>query len=95
MELVRFDMQLMQNPEILGLQYQQGQLAGYEVREYLLEKWNRTCVYCGKKIGCYVGRVAVRASGSFNIKTDSATIQGIGWKYCRLMHASDGYTYWY
>lgn len=46
-ELVRFDMQLMQNPEISGLEYQQGTLAGYEVREYLLEKWGRKCVYCG------------------------------------------------
>ncbi|MCA1793460.1 MAG: HNH endonuclease [Desulfobacteraceae bacterium] len=274
MELVRFDTQLMQDPEISGVQYQQGQLAGYEVREYLLKKWNRTCAYCGKtdvpleiehivprsrggssrvsnltlacnrcnklkdnhpvelflqkkpelltkilrkaraplrdaaavnatrwhlynrlqqygypvevgsggltkynrcsrnlpkthwldaacvgrstpgtlfqghnqvlqvqamghgsrqmcrpdkygfprtgsksptkkvrgfqtgdivkavvttgkKVGCYVGRVAVRASGSFNIKTETGTVQGIGWKYCRLSHAADGYTYWY
>lgn len=36
-ELVKFDMQLMQNPEIEGIEYQQGELAGYEVREYLLE----------------------------------------------------------
>ena len=47
-ELVRFDMQLMQNAEIAGIAYQQGELAGYEVREYLLEKWCRTCVYCHK-----------------------------------------------
>jgi 5-methylcytosine-specific restriction endonuclease McrA len=45
-ELVRFDLQLMQNPEISGVEYQQGELQGYEVREYLLEKWNRKCVYC-------------------------------------------------
>ncbi len=46
-ELVRFDMQAMQNPEISGVGYQQGTLAGAEVREYLLEKWGRECVYCG------------------------------------------------
>src|SRR5919199_432267 len=46
-ELVRFDLQKMQNPEISGVMYQQGELAGYEVREYLLEKFNRRCVYCG------------------------------------------------
>ncbi len=46
-ELVRFDMQLMQNAEISGVEYQQGELAGYEVREYLLEKFNRQCAYCG------------------------------------------------
>ena len=46
-ELVRFDTQALQNPEISGVEYQQGELAGYEVREYLLEKWNRRCAYCG------------------------------------------------
>jgi hypothetical protein len=43
MELVRFDMQLMEDAEVSGVQYQQGTLAGYETREYLLEKWKRTC----------------------------------------------------
>jgi hypothetical protein len=37
----------MQNPEISGKEYQQGELAGYEVREYLLAKWGRKCAYCG------------------------------------------------
>jgi len=46
-ELVRFDTQKMQNAEISGVEYKQGELAGYEVREYLLEKWGRACVYCG------------------------------------------------
>jgi hypothetical protein len=46
-ELVKFDLQAIVNPEISGVEYQQGELAGYEVREYLLEKWHRTCVYCG------------------------------------------------
>lgn len=45
-ELVRFDMQGMENPEISGNEYQQGTLLGYEVREYLLEKWKRKCAYC-------------------------------------------------
>lgn len=46
-ELVRFDLQKLENPELTGLQYQQGTLFGYEMREYALEKWNRTCAYCG------------------------------------------------
>ncbi|NEQ07142.1 MAG: HNH endonuclease [Moorea sp. SIO4E2] len=46
-ELVRFDTQKMENPEISGVEYQQGTLYGYELREYLLEKWNRQCAYCG------------------------------------------------
>jgi 5-methylcytosine-specific restriction endonuclease McrA len=48
-ETVRFDMQKIINPEISGIAYQQGELLGYEIREYLLEKWQRTCAYCGKK----------------------------------------------
>ncbi len=48
-ELVRFDTQKMQNPEISRSEYQQGTLAGYECREYLLEKWGRKCTYCGKE----------------------------------------------
>jgi 5-methylcytosine-specific restriction endonuclease McrA len=47
LELVKFDPQLLQNPEICGVAYQQGQLAGYEVRQYLLEKFGRHCAYCG------------------------------------------------
>ena len=43
----RFDTQRLQNPEISGIEYQQGELQGYEVREYLLEKWGRKCAYCG------------------------------------------------
>lgn len=46
-ELARFDTQKLQNPEIDGVEYQQGELFGYEVREYLLEKWGRKCAYCG------------------------------------------------
>ena len=45
-ESVRFDIQLMENPEISGIEYQQGALAGYEIREYLLDKWGRACAYC-------------------------------------------------
>lgn len=48
-ELVKFDTQAIQNPEISATQYQQGTLQGYECREYLLEKWNRQCAYCGAK----------------------------------------------
>jgi 5-methylcytosine-specific restriction endonuclease McrA len=48
-ETVRFDMQKMEKPEISGVEYQQGDLLGYEVREYLLEKWGRKCAYCQKE----------------------------------------------
>ena len=45
-ESVRFDTQAIQNPEISGVEYQRGTLAGYELREYVLAKWGRKCVYC-------------------------------------------------
>jgi 5-methylcytosine-specific restriction endonuclease McrA len=46
-ELVRFDLQQIQNPEISGVEYQRGELFGFEVKEYLLQKWKRRCAYCG------------------------------------------------
>ncbi len=46
-ELVKFDTQAMQSPERSGIEYQQGELAGYEIRQYLLEEWGRKCAYCG------------------------------------------------
>jgi len=46
-ELAKFDTQKLQHPEISGSEYQQGELLGYEIREYVLEKWGRRCAYCG------------------------------------------------
>jgi 5-methylcytosine-specific restriction endonuclease McrA len=67
MELVRFDMQQMEHPDILGCQYQQGTLAGYELREYLLEKWKRRCAYCAKEnIPLQVEHIVARAKGGSN-----------------------------
>ena len=45
-ELNKFNTQQMQNSEITGIEYQQGTLQGFEVREYLLQKYQYTCVYC-------------------------------------------------
>lgn len=45
-ENVRFDMQLLDNPDIKGIEYQQGELFGYEVKEYLLNKYGNSCQYC-------------------------------------------------
>lgn len=46
LESVKFDMQKMENASISGVEYQQGKLQGYEVRNYLLEKTGHTCQYC-------------------------------------------------
>lgn len=50
-EAVRFDTQLMDNPEISGMKYQQGTLLGYEIKEYLLHKYGHVCQYCGGESG--------------------------------------------
>jgi 5-methylcytosine-specific restriction endonuclease McrA len=64
LELVKFDMQKMENPEISEIEYQQGTREGYETREYLLEKWNRQCAYCGKSgIPLQIEYIDPRAKG--------------------------------
>lgn len=45
-ENVRFDMQKINNPTISGIGYQQGELLGFEVKEYLLYQHKHTCAYC-------------------------------------------------
>lgn len=45
-ERAAFDAHLLQNPEISGIEYQQGTLVGTEIRQYLLAKWHRKCAYC-------------------------------------------------
>lgn len=66
-ELVRFDMQAMENPEISGVEYQQGTLAGYELREYLLEKWGRKCAYCdAKDVPLNLDHIHAKANGGTN-----------------------------
>lgn len=47
-EVAAFDTQKMQNPEISSVEYQQGTLMGYTIREYLAEKFNHKCCYCGR-----------------------------------------------
>ena len=53
----------------------------------------RADVPSGKKTGSYQGRLAVRASGSFNIQTGTEVVQGISHKHCRLAQRADGYGY--
>lgn len=66
-ELIRFDTQLMQNPDIQGKEYQQGTLAGYETREYLLEKFGRKCVYCDKQnVPLQIEHIHPKAKGGSN-----------------------------
>ena len=74
MELVKFDTQAMQNPEISGVEYQQGELMGYEIREYLLEKWGRKCAYCGKTgVPLEVEHIVPKSRGGSN-RTSNLTL---------------------
>jgi 5-methylcytosine-specific restriction endonuclease McrA len=67
MELVRFDMQQMENPEISGIEYQQGTLLGYEVREYLLNKWHRKCCYCeAENVPLQIEHIEAKTNGGSN-----------------------------
>ena len=49
----------------------------------------------GSKQGEYLGKVAVRSSGYFDIKTKNGWVQGIGFEYCHIVQRSDGYLYNY
>jgi 5-methylcytosine-specific restriction endonuclease McrA len=70
MELVKFDTQLMENSEINGVEYQQGELQGFELREYVLIKFNHRCVYAGEDSPCdqvlNVDHIASRSRGGSN-----------------------------
>lgn len=70
-ELVKFDMQALQaqahGEDISGVQYQQGTLFGFEIREFLLAKWGRTCMYCDKTdVPLQVEHIHCRAKGGSN-----------------------------
>jgi 5-methylcytosine-specific restriction endonuclease McrA len=71
---------------------------GYCVRQKAVRGFQtgdivRADIVQGKKAGTYIGRVAVRASGSFNVQTPTGVVQGINVRHCTLVHRSDGYSY--
>ena len=43
-----FDTQLMADAEISGVQYQEGDLLGWQLRSYVFHRDGRVCVYCGR-----------------------------------------------
>ncbi len=50
-ERVKFDPALIHHPELTGVAYQRGDLFGWEIRAYLLEKFGHQCVYCHSSQG--------------------------------------------
>jgi 5-methylcytosine-specific restriction endonuclease McrA len=80
-EVTNFDTQKMQNPEITGVEYQQGTLQGYEIREYLLEKWGRKCAYCGNiDVSLEVEHIIPKSRGG----TDRVSNLTIACRNCNL-----------
>lgn len=47
----------------------------------------------GAKLGTYVGRVAVRAVGNFNIRTSAGLVSDVSHRYCKVVQRADGYGY--
>lgn len=92
-EIGSFDTHKMQNPEITGVLYQQGELYGYLVREYMLSKWKRTCCYCSATgVALQLEHIIPKARGgsdrvsnlalaceSCNVKKGTQTAQEFGY----------------
>ena len=49
----------------------------------------------GLNKGEHLGRVIIKSSGYFEIKSKNSSVQGINHKYCRLIQKGDGYLYNY
>jgi hypothetical protein len=71
-----------------GFLLRQKKINGFQTGDHVVAN-----VTSGKKQGRYVGRVAIRASGNFNIQTSEEVVQGIASKYCCLIQRADGYHY--
>lgn len=71
-----------------GYLMRQKAVQGFQTGDYV-----KANVPSGKKAGTHTGRVAVRATGSFNIQTPDGVVQGIGWRHCRILQRADGYGY--
>ena len=76
-EVAAFDTQKMQDPEISGVEYQQGTLTGYTIRKYLAEKFDHKCCYCkrpqGKGVRFEVEHLTPKVRGGSN------RITNLGW----------------
>ena len=67
--------------------------AAREVKGFRTGDMVQSVVPSGKKAGNHIGKVAVRASGSFNVSTMVGVVQGISHKHCSVLHRADGYSY--
>jgi hypothetical protein len=105
LELAKFDTHLLQNAEIAGPAYQQGELAGYEIHEYLLEKFQRSrhgsdrvsnlvlaCHPCnqdkGNRTAAEYGHPEVQALAKAPLH-DAAAVNTTRWALYRYLVATD------
>jgi len=80
-EVANFDAHKMQHSETTGIAYQQGELQGYEVKEYLLDKWGRACAYCGNtNVPLEVEHIVPKSRGG----TDRVSNLTIACRKCNL-----------
>jgi 5-methylcytosine-specific restriction endonuclease McrA len=68
-----FDIQKIENPDIAGIQYQQGSMFGYQnMKSFLMARENRRCQLCGKEFskgnGPHIHHVISRAQGGTDQK---------------------------
>ena len=75
-------------PFSIRLKERQKQVRGFQTGDMV-----KAVVTTGKKVGEYIGRVAIRASGRFNVQTGTRVVQGISWRHCYVLSRGDGYTY--
>ena len=75
-EVGKFDMQKMKNPEINGEGYQQGDLYGYQtVKQFVLARDNYTCQVCKKKGGKFkIHHIIYRSLGGTNTVDNLITV---------------------
>ena len=67
-EVAKFDAQKLQNVDIEGVEYQQGQMEGYDnLRAFILYRDNYTCQICKKKEGIFdIHHIIQRKKGGSN-----------------------------
>jgi hypothetical protein len=69
-----------------GYQIRKKQVQGFQTGDMV-----RAIVPTGTKAGTWLGQVAVRKTGSFNIQTPGGAIQGVSYQHGTLTQQADGY----
>ena len=73
-EVAEFDIQKIKDPNISSIEYQQGTLQGYNIRNYLLEMHGRKCFYCEKSVSKFeVEHMLPKSRGGSN-RIDNLTL---------------------